>query len=146
MTALSCLLPTYGSRPLRIDRGLIVAIENASYILESVGRQIQSTNDESENIAQLFFSFAKTEGPTRAIFSWANKDQMITVSNNLGVLDKPIDISDRDYVKKAIAEGKTLEETKTALPMKKYDVYALYNWLHFSLNIPAAYKDLSTKK
>lgn len=51
-----------------------------------------------------------------------------------------------DGVKKAIAEGKTLEETKTALPMKKYDVYALYNWLHFSLNIPAAYKDLSTKK
>lgn len=92
------------SEALRLDRGLIVEIENASYILESVGRQIQSTNDESENIAQLFFSFAKTDGPKRAIFSWANKDQMITVSNNLGVLDKPIDVSDRDYVKKAIAE------------------------------------------
>jgi signal transduction histidine kinase len=92
------------SEALRLDRGLIVEIENASYILESVGRQIQSTNDESENIAQLFFSFAKTEGPKRAIFSWANRDQMITVSNNLGVLDKAIDVSDRDYVKKAIAE------------------------------------------
>lgn len=92
------------SEALRLDRGLIVEIENASYILESVGRQIQSTNDSSENIAQLFFSFAKSEGHKRAIFSWTNKDQMITVSNNLGVLSKPIDISDRDYVKKAIAE------------------------------------------
>ncbi len=92
------------SEALRIDRGLIVEIENASYILESVGRQIQSTNDESDNIAQLFFSFAKTDGPKRAIFSWANRNQMITVSNNLGVLDKPIDVSDRDYIKKAIAE------------------------------------------
>jgi hypothetical protein len=89
---------------LRLDRGLIVEIENASYILESIGRQIQATNDTSENIAQLFFSFAKTEGPKRGIFSWANKEQLITVSNNLGVLDKPIDVSDRDYVKKSIAE------------------------------------------
>lgn len=92
------------SEALRLDRGLIVEIENASYILESVGRQIQATNDRAENIAQLFFSFAKTESPKRAIFSWVNKDQMITVSNNLGVLDKPIDVSDRDYVKKSIAE------------------------------------------
>jgi signal transduction histidine kinase len=92
------------SEALRLDRGLIVEIENAAYILESVSRQIQSTNNSDENIAQLFFSFAKTEGPKRAIFSWANKEQMITVSNNLGVLDTPIDVSDRDYVKKAIAE------------------------------------------
>jgi signal transduction histidine kinase len=89
---------------LRLDRALIVEIENASYILESIGRQIQATNDESANITQLFFSFAKSEGPKRGIFSWVNKEQLITVSNNLGVLDKPIDVSDRDYVKKSIAE------------------------------------------
>ena len=92
------------SEALRLDRGLIVEIENASYILESVGRQIQATSDKPENIAQLFFSFAKTAGPKRSIFSWVNKSQMITVSNNLGVLEIPIDVSDRDYVKKSIAE------------------------------------------
>lgn len=92
------------SEALRIDRGLIVEIENASYILESVGRQIQATNTTESNIAQLYFSFAKTESPKRAIFSWVNREQMITVSNNLGVLEKPIDVSDRDYVKKSIAE------------------------------------------
>lgn len=89
---------------LRLDRALIVEIENASYILESIGRQIQATSDDPANVAQLLFSFAKTEGPKRGIFSWVNKEQMITVSNNLGVLDKTIDVSDRDYVKKSIAE------------------------------------------
>lgn len=89
---------------LRLDRSLIVEIENASYILESIGRQIQATSDTPSNVAQLFFSFAKAEGPKRGIFSWVDKEQMITVSNNLGVLDKSIDVSDRDYVKKSIAE------------------------------------------
>jgi signal transduction histidine kinase len=98
------ILKQMESEALRLDRGLIVEIENASYILESVGRQIQATSNDSDNIAQLFFSFAKAEGPKRAIFSWVNKEQLITVSNNLGVLDKPIDVSDRDYVKKSISE------------------------------------------
>ncbi len=93
------------SESLRLDRGLIVQIENASYILESVGREIQATGTTKQDaIAQLFFSFAKTEGPKRSNFSWINKDQMLTVSSNLGVLAKPIDVSDRDYLKKSIAE------------------------------------------
>lgn len=92
------------SEALRVDRALIVEIENTSYILESVGRQIQATGPNSENIAQLFFSFAKSESPKRNILSWVNKEQLITVSNNLGVLEIPIDVSDRDYVKKSIAE------------------------------------------
>ncbi len=90
---------------LRLDRALIVEIENASYILESVGRQIQATGTENhESIAQLFFSFAKTEGPKRAIFSWVTREQMLAVSSNLGVLGDGIDVSDRDYMKKSIAE------------------------------------------
>jgi len=92
------------SEALRVDRALIVEIENASYILESVGRQIQATGPNAENIAQLYFSFSKSEGPKRSILSWVDKSQMITVSNNLGVLEIPIDVSDRDYVKKSIAE------------------------------------------
>ncbi len=92
------------SEALRVDRALIVEIENAAYILESVGRQIQATGSTSENIAQLYFSFSKSEGPKRTILSWIDKSQMITVSNNLGVLEIPIDVSDRDYVKKSIAE------------------------------------------
>lgn len=90
---------------LRLDRALIVEIENASYILESVGRQIQATSaGNTEAIAQLFFSFAKTEGSKRTIFSWVGKDQLLSVASNLGVLSQPIDVSDRDYLKKSIAE------------------------------------------
>ena len=93
------------SESLRLDRALIVQVENASYLLESVGRQIAASGtNNQEAIAQLFFSFAKTEGPKRSNFSWINKDQMLTVSSNLGVLPKPIDVSDRDYLKKSIAE------------------------------------------
>lgn len=90
---------------LRIDRSLIVETETASYILESLGRQIQATGlEEPEAISQLFFSFAKTEGPKRGVFSWVDKTQYLTISSNLGVLEKPIDVSDRDYIKKSIAE------------------------------------------
>lgn len=92
------------SEALRLDRGLIVELETAAYILESVGRQIQATSEDAHNVAQLFFSFAKSENPKRSIFSWVDREQMITVSNNIGVLEKPIDVSDRDYVKKSIAE------------------------------------------
>lgn len=90
---------------LRIDRALIVETETASYILESLGRQIEATGlDDKETIAQLFFSFAKSEGPKRSTFSWVDREQMLIVSSNLGVLDQPIDVSDRDYIKKSIAE------------------------------------------
>lgn len=92
------------SEALRLDRSLIVEVENASYILESVGRQIQATGDNPQNISQLFFSFTKSGGPKRNILAWVNKSQLITVSNTLGVLQKPIDVSDRDYMKKSIAE------------------------------------------
>lgn len=115
------------SEAIRLDRALIVEIENAAYILESVGRQIQTTGaDKQEQIAQLFFSFDKTTGPKRGNFSWVTKNQFLTVSSNLGVLKEPIDVSDRDYIKKAIAEpwkihiGRPIEgrlSQKWVLPM-----------------------------
>lgn len=93
------------SEALRLDRALIVEVENASYILESVGRQIQTTGPEKQDlIAQLFFSFAKTTGVQHGIFSWVDREQRITVASNVGVLKEAIEVSDRDYVKKSIAE------------------------------------------
>lgn len=49
----------------------------------------------------------------------------------------------RDGVKAAIAKGLTLEQTVKSLPLSKYKGYGLYGWVHPSLNVPAAYKDLS---
>ena len=90
---------------LRIDRALIVETETASYILESLGRQIEAMGvGEKEEIAQLFLSFAKSEGPKRSTYSWVDRAQFITVASTLGVLEDPIDVSDRDYIKKSVTE------------------------------------------
>ena len=46
-------------------------------------------------------------------------------------------------VQKAIDEGLTLEQTVKKVKMPEFGGYALFGWVHPSLNIPAAYKDLS---
>ncbi|MBN8542957.1 MAG: hypothetical protein J0M34_01685 [Alphaproteobacteria bacterium] len=93
------------SEALRIDRALIVEIENGSYILESMARQILANDAESlEAINQLFSSFGKRGYTRNNVFSWADDTQGMRVSSNLGILKKAIDVSDRDYIKKAISE------------------------------------------
>lgn len=93
------------SEALRIDRALIVEIENGSYILESMARQILANDAKSlESINQLFNSFGKRGYTRNNVFSWADHTQSMYVSSNIGILKKAIDISDRDYVKKAISE------------------------------------------
>jgi glyoxylase-like metal-dependent hydrolase (beta-lactamase superfamily II) len=49
----------------------------------------------------------------------------------------------RDNVQLSIDAGMTLEQTVEKLQMPDYQGYALFGWVHPSLNIPAAYKDLS---
>ncbi|WP_439696840.1 hypothetical protein ACFGVS_30305 [Mucilaginibacter sp. AW1-7] len=59
-----------------------------------------------------------------------------------------------DYVEKlkieveaAVDKGLSLEQTKTAVPMKEFDKgYVLFNWLHYNFNLPNAYKDISNNK
>lgn len=46
-------------------------------------------------------------------------------------------------VQTAIDEGLTLEQTVEKVKMPEFEGYALFGWVHPSLNIPAAYKDLS---
>ena len=45
-------------------------------------------------------------------------------------------------VKAAIADGLSLEETVARVQLPEYGGYALFSWVHPSLNVPAAYKDL----
>jgi glyoxylase-like metal-dependent hydrolase (beta-lactamase superfamily II) len=49
-------------------------------------------------------------------------------------------------VETAIAEGLTLEQTVERVKMPEFEGYALHGWVHPGLNVPAAYKDLSSKK
>jgi cyclase len=46
----------------------------------------------------------------------------------------------------AIAEGLTLEQTVERVKMPDFQGYALHGWVHPGLNVPAAYKDLSSKQ
>lgn len=48
-------------------------------------------------------------------------------------------------VQKAIDGGLTLEETVEKVTLPEFQGYQLYPWVHPSLNVPAAYKDLSGK-
>lgn len=99
------ILKQLENESLRIDRALIVEIENASYILESVGRQIAIMPElDLERVNQLFQSFDRRDYAKNSFFSWGNNNQMLVDSSVTGVLTPPIDISDRDYVKKAITK------------------------------------------
>lgn len=89
---------------VRIDRALIVEIKNASYLLESLGRQISQYGvSREENISRLLRSF--NDDPRKDdIFLWIDPEQHVTISSHRGALPKPVDVSDRDYVKMALAE------------------------------------------
>lgn len=92
------------SESLRIDRALIVEIENSSYLLESLARQISQIGPENLNgIARLLRSF-NDQGNRDDVFSWIDARQKVVVSSNRGILGKSIDVSDRDYIKKALTE------------------------------------------
>ena len=45
-------------------------------------------------------------------------------------------------VKLAIADGLSLEETVKRVQLPDFQGYALFGWVHPSMNVPAAYKDL----
>lgn len=85
----------------RIDKVFIVALDNASYTLNSLSRQVQRKGSEDlDYIARLINSF-NTNQEIYALFSYVNTNGAMQVSSNMGVIPKPVDISDRDYVMKS---------------------------------------------
>ena len=90
---------------LRIDRTLIVEIKSASYILESLARQIvQIGTENKDDIAELLRSFdKKNKEVVSDEFLWIDTNQDIIMSSSVGILNKVSDASDRDYVKKSFA-------------------------------------------
>jgi glyoxylase-like metal-dependent hydrolase (beta-lactamase superfamily II) len=49
----------------------------------------------------------------------------------------------KNQVQAAINKGLTQEQTVAAVTLPEFTGYALFNWVHPGLNVPAAYKDLS---
>jgi len=48
----------------------------------------------------------------------------------------------KQNVQVAVEQGLTLEETVKQVTMPEFKGYALFDWVHSGLNVPAAYKDL----
>lgn len=89
---------------LRIERGLTTEIERASYLLEAIGRQIlQRGTQDKTIIAQMLRSF-DTSSDYYSVFLWVDEDLRGVTSSRQGVLETPVDLSDRDYIHKSKAE------------------------------------------
>lgn len=89
---------------LRIDRALATEMESANYLLNALGRQI--VLDPERNLTRLagILKSFDSKDHIYSILSWDNPEQQVVVSSNHGVLEKPVDVSDRDYIKKALAD------------------------------------------
>ena len=88
----------------RLDRAVILEFKQASYLLESLGRQIlHLENKEEQTIARLMQSFDVNSSLFR-VFAWVDSSQQLTVSSTRGVHSKGIDVSDRDYMKRVLIE------------------------------------------
>jgi len=87
-----------------IDRAMILEIEHSSYLLNALGRQISLMDTHDlKSIALLLRSFDTTT-TLHHVFSWIDDKQNNVVSSNKGIHPLPVDVSDRDYVRKSIAE------------------------------------------
>lgn len=87
-----------------IDHSLISEIQNANYLLNSLGRQITlSSATDSTAIAGLLKAFdSRTQ--VYHVFLWTNNRQEVEISSAKGIIETPVDVSDRDYIKKSLAD------------------------------------------
>jgi len=90
---------------VRVEQTLAWQMQQAEYMLTSLGRQIvvEPTHDRVR-LAQILKSF-DSKGNLYAIFSWVSPDGKLIVSSNRGVLEEPVDVSDREYIQKAMADN-----------------------------------------
>ncbi len=90
-----------GKEAIRIDRVLSTELGNASYMLASLGRQIIIDPERDyTKLAQSLKAF-DNKNHIYSIFSWSNIDKKMVISSNSGVLEEPVDISDRDFIQEA---------------------------------------------
>lgn len=89
----------------RIDYIFNNEMGSASYLLTAIGKQVVVNNEHLSlvRLAQLIKSF-DSKNNLYSIISWIDANQKVVISSNHGILEKLVDVSDRDYVRLAIAE------------------------------------------
>lgn len=98
------IIQTLGVEAERLDKELAQSFDYVAYMGENLSRQITSMEHvDLDEVNRLLAWFNTEEGAqsilTYTLFSWAGPDDLIVVSGQKGVLDEPMDISDRCYVK-----------------------------------------------
>ncbi len=91
-----------------IDNALIGIIEHTGFIMQNIGKQIKSNYKDKRYIDQILNKYKTNPNISNilswTIFSWADINHQITVDAVYGILDKPIDLSKRDYISQTINE------------------------------------------
>ncbi len=83
---------------VRIDKSTIIALDNASYMIESISRQISfSGASDLDELSQTFHSF-DINPKLYVLFAWIDNQDKLVVRSDSGKLTKPVDVKDRDYV------------------------------------------------
>jgi two-component system sensor histidine kinase ChiS len=86
----------------RIERTLIDDFDYTSYQMEYLANQIKEKGTDSDLIYQLFRAFRSNNKINIALswnmFSWVDKNFLLTVDGNEGILKYPVDLSKRDYL------------------------------------------------
>jgi len=88
----------------RLAYTLSTEMDNASYMLSSLGKQIiTDSNQDLVRLAKVIKAFDSNEHIYRAL-SWIDSTKHIVISSSTGVLEKSVDVSDRDYVRQSAIE------------------------------------------
>jgi signal transduction histidine kinase len=88
----------------RIGYTFATEMDNANYMLTALGKQIIIDGDRDlVKLAKIIKSFDSNEHIYTAL-SWIDPTQRIVISSNTGILEKPVDVSDRDYVRQSAIE------------------------------------------
>ena len=97
------------SEASRIERILSMQVEHSNYLLQSLGKQILQDNPNDINTIARLLQAYDTKNSGKNVVSWADNRASVIVSSNHGILKQPLDISDRDYIKKALADPWNLQ-------------------------------------
>jgi HAMP domain-containing protein len=82
----------------RIEKVLNHHMEHSEYLLHVISRQLLLKQfQRKEDLAELLKNYESRDG-LYAAFSLVNASDQLIISSNHGILETPVDVSDRDYV------------------------------------------------
>lgn len=88
----------------RLGYTFATEMDNANYMLTALGKQIIINGDQDfVKLAKIIKSFDSNDHIYTAL-SWIDPTQHIVISSSTGILEKPVDVSDRDYVHQSAVE------------------------------------------